>query len=197
MVAIIPTTVERLLQPNNSSSNNNKQQQQDLLRFLVTIASVIILWQRFLAINAQIQLRYLVIAKLWQRFLVTIATVVILLQRFHVLNVSNLWQRFLVLHAKILWQRFLATIAIVILWLKWNVLIIGMTVGTTTAGIIVIGTRVTLVTLLVASVLQYMILQLWLSISSNSSGESSRLFNDNFLILINKINLIFQNFFLQ
>ena len=51
------------------------------------------------------------------------------------------WQRFLVLHA-----------TVVILWLKWSVIIIGMTVGRTTAGIIVIGTRVTLVTLLVASV---------------------------------------------
>ena len=75
-------------------------------------------------------------ASLWQRFLAIIAA-------------ATLWQRFLVI--AFLWQRLL--VIAIILWLKWNVIIIGMTVGTTTAGIIVIGTRVNLVTLLVASVL--------------------------------------------
>jgi hypothetical protein len=64
------------------------------------------------------------------------------------LVIAYLWQRLLVI--AFLWQRLL--VIVIILWLKWNVIIIGMTVGTTTAGIIVIGTRVTLVTLLVASV---------------------------------------------
>ena len=88
-------------------------------------------------------------ASLWQRFLATIVTTTLLLRFLAIIAAATLWQRFLVI--AFLWQRLL--VIAIILWLKWNVIIIGMTVGTTTAGIIVIGTRVNLVTLLVASVL--------------------------------------------
>jgi hypothetical protein len=139
-------------------------------KFLV----IVFLWQRLLVIAILWQ-RYLAIAIIWHKYLAIVATDY--WQRFLVLN-AIISQRYLAIVATNYWQRFLAIRTAFKIWLKWNVIIIGMTVGTTTAGIIVIGIGVTLVIQLVASVPLYILLQLWLN-SSNNCSNSSRLFNDN------------------